>query len=89
MPNSTVVHNATGDGNAPVITATWRGQLYGNSDVGTTAYDARTGIPTGFLPGPSPLVANDQVGLTVTADGTVVARATKPVADYVPGALRR
>ncbi len=75
MPNSTVPHDVTGNGNAPVITATWHGQVYGSTEAGTTAYDARTGMPRAFLPGPSPLVVNGQVGLAVTAAGTIVARA--------------
>ena len=84
MPNRTFVHDVTGDGNAPVITAAWHGQIYGSTEVGTTAYKARTGMPTAFLPGPSPMLVNDQVELAVTTNGTIIARAPKPLPDYVP-----
>lgn len=60
----------SGSGTLPVpdVTAAWRGVVYARgSDSSTTTYSAVSGSPLLTSKGPSPLVVNDQVGLSVGA----------------------
>lgn len=85
MPNSTNPRNVTSGGEAPLITAGWHGRFYGATESSTIAYDARTGEPQLFLPGPSPSSVDDNTGLALSSDGKqVVARSVAPTKNYVP-----
>ncbi|HEY4005768.1 MAG TPA: hypothetical protein VGM60_11370 [Pseudonocardia sp.] len=84
-PNWDVPQNATGGGRAPLVSAAWHGKVYASTGVSTAVYDARTGTPMQFLPGPSPMVADDHTGLALSPDkANIVARPLTGEYNYVP-----
>lgn len=50
---------------APRVTAVWRGRIYGSTDSGPLAMDARTGEDLPTSPGIAPYAVNEYVGLTL------------------------
>jgi hypothetical protein len=88
MPNSTIPHNQTSGGEAPLITAGWHGHFYGATVETTVVYNGATGQPEHFLAGPSPLLVDDHTALSLSSDNKqVVARPVTPTYNYVPTAL--
>ncbi|ARP72341.1 hypothetical protein LK07_24155 [Streptomyces pluripotens] len=54
---------------APKVTAAWHGRVYGTTDHGSVALDARTGkdLPN---PGIAPILVNESAGLALDQDGS-------------------
>ncbi|MEU2391886.1 PQQ-binding-like beta-propeller repeat protein [Streptomyces sp. NPDC007369] len=50
---------------APTVTAVWHGRIYGRTDSGPLALDARTGSDLPTLPGIAPYAVNEYVGLAL------------------------
>lgn len=57
----------TGSLPVPDVTAAWQGVVYARGSDSTTTYSAASGSPLVRSKGPSPLLVNDQVGLSVGA----------------------